>query len=133
MNRKQRLGKWGEETASAHLESQGYTITGRNMRTPYGEIDLIASHPGAGLLPQPVIVFVEVKTRASSSLGRPEISVSKRKQAHLLASIQHYMQNLPEESAHWRSAAWRVDVIAIECLEDQMPVITHFENALSDI
>ena len=122
MNRKQSLGQWGEQTAARHLEEQGYVILVRNQRTPYGEIDLIAHQPKFGL------VFVEVKTRASRSLGAPEISVSRRKQAHLLASVQHYIQNLSPQPSDWR-----VDVISVERMADEPACITHFENAVSDL
>ena len=128
MSRTQSLGRWGEQTAAQHLEEKGYTILARNQRTPYGEIDLIAQQPGTGLVQTATLVFVEVKTRASRSLGRPEISVSRRKQTHLLASIQHYIQSQPSQPSDWR-----LDVIAIERMPDEPACITHFENAVSDL
>ncbi len=50
------LGKLGEQLAAAHLERLGFTIVARNVRTRYGEIDLIAFNGEA-------LVFVEVKSR----------------------------------------------------------------------
>ena len=118
-NRRQSLGRWGEQTAEAHLAQQDYVILERNKRTPYGEIDLIASKDG-------VIVFIEVKTRATSTFGLPEESVNLRKQAHILSSAQHYIQEHPE-----MEAAWRIDVIAVQRLRgNRPPLITHFENAV---
>jgi putative endonuclease len=38
----QSLGHWGEQKAARYLQEKGYRIIERNMRTPYGEIDLIA-------------------------------------------------------------------------------------------
>ena len=59
------LGAWGEQHAADYLTCQGYAILGRNVHSSYGEIDLIAQHQG-------VVVFVEVKTRASTRFGYPE-------------------------------------------------------------
>lgn len=116
--RRQRLGKWGESLAADYLCEQGYTVLERNARSQYGEIDLVASQGD-------YLVFVEVKTRTSTAFGLPEDSVTSRKQAHLLAAAQAYLQNHPE-----MEDTWRVDVISIECRPGQPPVITHFENAL---
>ncbi len=129
----QSLGRWGEQVAAAYLEAQGYTILERNFRTPYGEIDLVAQHPPsayAGHASQaelPVTVFVEVKTRTSSSFGLPEESVTAEKRAHLLASVEAYRQAHPDHSMDWR-----VDVIAIRRNPGGIdPELIHFENALS--
>ena len=42
MTRNQRIGKWGEQAAADYLKEHGYEIVAGNVRTPYGEIDLIA-------------------------------------------------------------------------------------------
>ncbi len=67
--------------------------------------------------------FVEVKTRTTSSYGPPEISVTPRKQEHMLASAEHYAQE--NEIDHWG-----IDVIAVEGKPGIKPTITHFENAI---
>ena len=41
-NKKQK-GKAGEDSATALLVQQGFKILKRNWRTPYGEVDLVAS------------------------------------------------------------------------------------------
>ena len=126
---RQTLGRWGEAIAADYLIEHGYTILARNERTPYGEIDLIAqqtSQPKSGSCEsQLVTVFVEVKTRTSMEFGYPEEAVTPRKQVNLLSAAQHYLQEHPDLDIDWR-----VDVIAVERLEDQPPVIHHFENAL---
>jgi putative endonuclease len=120
-NSRQRLGRWGEELAREYLVGQGYSIIDANARTPYGEIDLIATQPNG------VMIFVEVKTRRSHTYGPPEISVTPTKRAHLLASVQSYLLARPEFSGEYR-----VDVIAIQCGPDsEPPEIVHFENAIS--
>ncbi len=38
-----KIGAWGEEIASKHLERKGYKIIDRNFRRKWGEIDIICS------------------------------------------------------------------------------------------
>jgi putative endonuclease len=96
------LGKKGEDAAAGHLARLGYTIGAHNVRTPYGELDLIAA---CGEW----TVFVEVKTRRSRTHGLPEEAVTARKKKSLLASAQHYLQ---ERSLS--DSPWRIDVVAVE-------------------
>lgn len=121
MNRRQRLGKWGEETARKYLLSRGYRLLGQNVRTPYGEIDLIVQQDGD----PSTVVFVEVKTRASTSLGWPEESVTLRKAHHLMDSASHY-------AAEHGIETWRIDVIAIVGIPGKWYRLRHFENALPE-
>ncbi len=118
--RKQRLGHWGEIVASHFLEKQGYQLLGQNIRTSYGEIDLIVSHSGC-------LVFVEVKTRTNMRFGYPEEAVTARKLEHMIAAAQAYVAQHPELDVQH----WQIDVIAIQGqpgdrVEDVQ--IEHFEN-----
>lgn len=115
-DRKQRVGRWGEEIAASYLTNHGYMLIARNVRTPYGEIDIIASKDG-------FIICIEVKTRTSSSLGPPEISVTARKQDHMRAAAEHYAQQ--NEIEHWQ-----IDVITVEGKPGTKTNVTHFENAI---
>ena len=114
--RNQDIGAWGEGIASGYLKDNGYSITARNARTSFGEIDIIAEKDG-------ITVFVEVKTRTSGKFGPPEIAVSPRKQEHMLAAAESYAQE--ENIKHWQ-----IDVIAVEGRPGRKPEITHFERAL---
>ena len=114
--RNQKIGAWGESVAAKYLEERGYVIVARNVRTPYGEIDIVAEKDG-------FTIFAEVKTRTSSNLGPPEISVTPRKQEHMLAAAEHYTQE--NEIDHWQ-----IDVVAGEGKLNSTPKITHFENAI---
>ena len=116
---RQALGKWGEETAANFLRGKGYQILESNVHTPHGEIDLVASHAEQ-------VVFVEVKTRTTGLFGPPEVAITTRKRAHMLASAQYYIQQHPE------THTWRVDVIAIRWYPqaDSEIEISHFENVL---
>jgi putative endonuclease len=116
----QSIGRRGEAMAADYLVANGWTILAKNWRSPYGEIDLIISQNG-------VITFVEVKTRASKSLGPPEISITLRKGEHMRNTAEFYIQQHPELTNDWR-----IDVIAIQIQPGGLPpIIDHFENVIS--
>jgi putative endonuclease len=116
-SRRQSIGYLGESIAAAFLKNKGYSILERNYRTPHGEIDLIVSQ-------DKLIAFVEVKTRASSSLGPPEISITPRKIEHMCNAAEYYIQQHPEMVNDWR-----IDAITIQLKSGQSaPQIDHFEN-----
>ena len=119
-NENQELGDWGETYAIKYLEGKGYQILARNIRTPYGEIDIVAKE-----LDQ--IIFVEVKTRTSRKFGYPEDAITERKITHLIESAEFYLQAHPEINVDWR-----IDVIAIQVdPQRNSPTLTHFEDALA--
>jgi putative endonuclease len=113
-NRK--IGQWGEGQALEYLGARGHTHLASNVRTPYGEIDIVTRQGS-------VTVFVEVKTRTTHRMGLPEVSVNARKQEHMLAAAEHY-------AAENGIDHWQIDVIAVEGRPGSQPVITHFENVL---
>ena len=118
--RGQSLGHLGESLASVFLEKKGFTILERNWRTPYGEIDLIAQCDD-------VIAFVEVKTKASKSLGPPEISITPRKEEHMRCAAEYYIQQHPELVNDWR-----IDAVTIQLhVDNSPPLIDHFENVIT--
>ena len=117
---RQSLGRLGETIAATFLRNKGYNLLERNWRTPYGEIDLIAKYDES-------IVFVEVKTRSSRSLGPPEISITPRKGEHMRQAAEYYIQQHPTMNADWR-----IDLITIQFLPGDTPaLIDHFENVLA--
>ena len=95
-------GQRGEEIAAEHLRGLGYEILARNVRTRYGEIDIVARDGDC-------LVFVEVKTRRSLALGAPEESVDGRKLAQVTALAEAYLATLAEQPANCR-----IDVVAVE-------------------
>lgn len=116
---RQSLGRRGEDIAAVFMQDQGYSLLERNARTAYGELDLVVRD-------QDVLVFVEVKTRSSSSLAPPEAGLTARKQTHLRAAAQAYVQAHPDLPGDYR-----IDVIAILGLRrGSAPEIVHFENAV---
>jgi putative endonuclease len=117
--RKQRVGRWGEDLAAKYLASKGYQVLARNVRSPYGEIDLVVQL-------KDLTVFVEVKTRTSLSFGQPEEAVPQKKREHMQSAAEAYIQSHPEISGDWR-----IDVISIYRHPNAAPEIVHFENALN--
>jgi putative endonuclease len=80
----QQLGRLGEDRALAHLQAQGLTLLERNFLCKSGELDLI-------MLEGPMLVFVEVRRRASSRFGGAVYSVTPAKQQRLLRAAQYYL------------------------------------------
>lgn len=113
-NHNQHIGKWGEQAAADYLQSKGYRILEKNTRTPFGEIDIVATL-------QDVTVFVEVKTRTSRSFGLPEEGLTRRKLAHMLACAEHY-------AAEHELETWQCDAVSVEGKPGLTPQIEHFEN-----
>jgi putative endonuclease len=99
---RQGLGRTGERLAAERLVEAGYRILERNVRSRYGEIDLVAEEGGD-------LVFVEVKTRRGTSHGLPEEGVTPRKQRKLVQLAFQYLatHDYPDRS-------WRIDVVAVQ-------------------
>ena len=66
------VGKLGEDIAARFLSRKGYAVIGRNVKTFVGEIDIVARKGS-------FIIFIEVKTRGTNSLGPPYLSITKKK------------------------------------------------------
>jgi len=113
-NRK--IGDWGEQIAADWLIERKYEIVARNVRTPYGEIDIVARQGD-------ITILVEVKTLAVSKNFFPEHNITARKRQHMVAAAEHY-------AAEHGVDHWQIDVIAIEGRPPNKPSITHFENAI---
>jgi putative endonuclease len=69
-------GRAGEDAAAAWYAERGYAVVARNWRCRAGEVDLIVEKDG-------VVVFCEVKARASSVFGIPAEAVTRSKQLRL--------------------------------------------------
>ncbi len=124
VSKKASLGKDGEDLAARLLEDDGYEIVARNWRAGRtGEIDIVArrSDPESG---RDVLVFVEVKTRASVRYGTPAESLTPEKQAKLLALAEKYLAENPANTDI------RFDVVSI-LLDGRSsaPEVQHLQNA----
>jgi putative endonuclease len=113
---KQTTGAWSEQEAAHYLSGLGYEILGRNVRTPHGEIDLVAKLGN-------ITCFVEVRTLSSSRFAHPEETITRGKQSHMLTAVEEYTQ------AH-EIDQWQIDAIAVEGKPGYQSIITHFENVV---
>lgn len=117
---RRRLGELGETLAARHLEEQGLRVAARNVRLRVGELDIVAWDG-------PVLVFVEVRTRRGSRLGRPAESVDARKRSRLVSLAQAYLQ-----LNRLSGVNCRFDVVAVEWPPGaEAPRIDHIRNAFS--
>ena len=134
-NPRQKLARWGESFAANYLQERGFQVIERNVRTPYGEIDLVATKAKEAERmtvesseERQVVIFVEVKTRSSTAYGYPEEAITRRKREHMLSAAQAYLQAHPDIEGDWR-----IDVMAIFRPDPEQPaVVDYFENAVQD-
>ncbi len=99
--RAQASGVRAEALAEQALLAEGWRILGRRVRTPCGELDLVAE--AAGLL-----AFIEVKHRAS--LGEAASALGRRQRLRLLAAAEFWLAANPGQGA----AGIRFDVMLVD-------------------
>jgi putative endonuclease len=97
----QAMGLDGEEIACRYLIGKKYDILARRFKMFRGEIDIVARDGET-------LVFIEVKTRADESHGRPEEAVTPGKQRQIRRIAQGYLVANPSPGVDCR-----FDVVAI--------------------
>ncbi len=116
------LGQRGEDAAARYLRRRGYKILARGDRSGPGELDLV-------MLDHGTIVFIEVKTRKSQDVGRPEEAVDQQKQRRLTRLAVTFLKRhqLLDRPA-------RFDVVAVIWPDDRRsPTIEHIKNAFEAV
>jgi putative endonuclease len=116
-----RLGALGEQWVRQALERRGAEILATNWRCAYGELDIVAATDTR-------LLFVEVKTRRTSSFSAAREAVNSRKQKKLLLTAQAYLMEHPEEQRQPRFDV--AEVYAPQGTATQHPQITYCKNAL---
>jgi putative endonuclease len=94
-------GERGETLAYWFLRQAGYTIVARNRRARGGELDLIGWDG-------PVLAFIEVKTRTSGDVARPEDAVTREKQRRIARAAREYLRRIRKEPE-----AHRFDIVSV--------------------
>ncbi len=89
------LGLAGELLAERELARRGLHVVARNVRTRFGEIDLICRDRNG-------YAFVEVKTRRAGSFIAAAEAVDARKAMRLAALAQAWLAHRGERTAVWR-------------------------------
>lgn len=116
-NSDQARGRRGEDLAHRRLRGLGYTVVARNWRTRSGsgEVDVVAWDGET-------LVFVEVKSRATSEFGTPDRAIDRDKRRHIQRAARDYARRAGVE---WSRV--RFDVVSV--LDTDPPSITHLRDA----
>ena len=109
-------GMDAEDRAVEFLHHCGYQILEKNWRTGHLELDIIAKDGD-------VLVFVEVKSRATKKFGDPALSVSREKQKRLISAASRYMESIGHD---WMI---RFDIITLIVRSKDDFELEHFKDA----
>lgn len=115
------LGKWGEEVAAEFLASNGYSILERDWKDGHRDIDIIARTADE------TIVFVEVKTRTSDVIAKPEDAITKQKIKSIGKAANAYVK------AYQLWNELRFDVITIIGNRKENAQINHIADAFNPL
>ena len=97
--RAEQRGRQAERIAAWWLRLKGWEILGRRLRTPAGEVDLVA-RKGA------MIAFVEVKARGSAA--ELDLSIDERRLARVAAAAEILWHDMAQPGDDMR-----IDVILL--------------------
>lgn len=95
-------GRRAEDLVLHHLQRQGLSLIARNYRCRVGEVDLVMEEAG-------VVVFVEVRSRASSAFVSPKETVDWRKQRRLARVAAWFLRSRRDLA----SRPVRFDVVSV--------------------
>ncbi len=112
-------GARAESEAAAWLKKKGLKLLERNVRSRFGEIDLVMEDGST-------LVFVEVRYRARNDFGGAAASVTPAKRARLQRAIGVYIASHPRAGAR----NLRADVVAMSGQGDIEWIPNAFEGAL---
>lgn len=126
MNKKQSIGKLGEDIACDFIKRKRYKILERNHRQKWGELDIIS------LAPDKTLVFIEVKAlhilEGDKEDGlTPEEHLTRAKLIKLQRTARVYANN--NSQLYSEDRGWRIDLIAIDLKDGKLfGEIRHYEN-----
>jgi len=105
---RRKFGALGEQFAADLFSEEGYRILERNFRCRMGEADIICAKNNE-------IIFAEVKTRMSLTMGRPAESVNSVKKRHLKNTAAYYLQ---QNQIHDKNVSFQVIEILVNQIRD---------------
>jgi putative endonuclease len=108
-----RRGHLSEWLAAAAMLARGYRVLGRRVRTPYGELDLVAVRGRR-------LAFVEVKRRATRL--EAEAALAPRQAARMARAAEFWVSRHPRYREHERG----LDAMLV--LPGRLPI--HLPDAL---
>ncbi len=117
------LGNAGEALAAQWLIDHGFRVVARNIRTTYGELDVVAEKDGH-------VHVVEVKTRRGTGYGSPLEAIDNRKQEHLRRSTMAALAaGIPGLTRPARGI--HIDALSILMSDTASPCIEFLEDILA--
>lgn len=119
MARNNDFGKWGEDCAARYMEEKGWYVRHRNWQKHHHEIDLVCIDQDSTLL-----LFIEVKTRASEIWGAPDESIDLEKKNNLIRAARSYIFDF-----HLQHLEVRYDTINVIGTPEMGYEIVHKEGA----
>ena len=93
-------GRGAETAAALWLRLKGYRVLARRMKTPVGEIDLIAQRGH-------ILAFIEVKARATADAGAE--ALRPRQRDRIARAAEAYVRTRPDLV----DLDWRFDLIVV--------------------
>lgn len=90
----QQQGVDAESLVAQSLETAGWKVVTKRLKTPYGEIDLIAEKPAR-------LLIVEVKYTSRLGTGYIETTLpNPKQQQRILNASQHFLNDTPKYASH---------------------------------
>ena len=94
-------GVAAEAAVAAALAADGWTVLGQRLRTPAGEVDMVAERDG-------LLAIIEVKRRAR--LADAALALGAKQRARLIAAAEILLAANPG----WGAAGVRFDVLLVD-------------------
>lgn len=112
------LGRLGELRACWFYRLRGWSIAGRNVRLPAGEIDLVVRRGRT-------VAIVEVKTRQSLAAGEGHEAVNREKRERMVRLGDQYAARHPD-------AQLRYDILSLFWTGRRF-VVSHYPDAFRPV
>ncbi len=116
-DRRDELGKRGEELAAKYLADAGLVLLSRNWRCRHGEVDLIVTDGER-------LIVCEVKTRSGTGYGEPAEAVTPAKAARIRRIAAAWL-----ETYHVGWCEVRFDVLGVLCPPEGPCTVEHLQGA----
>ena len=123
------LGREGEARAAAALQAAGMSIVAKNIRSPWGEVDLVA-------LDGDTVAFVEVKAWSVYGMEDLQYGINLKKQRRIIETAKYFL------AAHreYNGKAVRFDVVFVghetssgkQPAGSGEPAVTHLASAFME-
>lgn len=107
MAHNQLIGGFGEALAKNYLVKHGYSLVDANLKISYQEIDIIAKY-------KDLLVFVEVKTRTSLTLGEADEAMTCKKTSNFKKAVELYIYSKKINPDNIRADLISIDINKIK-------------------